>query len=221
VDLAQLRRHRLELGVFLLLFLPPIVLGQILGGSKQSFVVTTVATVLNDVALVALALFFLWSDGEPLASIGWTRRRAGREIGIGVLLYIPMLLALGVLAWLLHALGLHGAGTPPAFLQPRGAGELVLATVLALVVACAEETIFRGYLLLRLRELVSTPAAVAISTAVFAAGHTYEGVTGVIAVAALGTIFSLVLLWRKSLVAPIAMHFIQDFLGLVIAPLLK
>jgi membrane protease YdiL (CAAX protease family) len=36
----------------------------------------------------------------------------------------------------------------------------------------------------------------------------------------MGLAFALVYLWRKSLVAPIVMHFLQDFIGIVLLPLL-
>lgn len=216
------RRHQLELATFLLLVVPGLVLGQVTAASRQTFVLTGVATILNDLALSALVLFFVWSGGESLASIGWTTRRAGREAVLGVLLYLPMLGLLALLGWLLHGLGIGTSGSRPDFLEPRTPAELVLACVLVIVVACAEETIFRGYLLLRLRELTrSTTAAVVIASLLFASGHTYEGVGGVIAVGLMGVVFALVYVWRKSLVAPVVMHFVQDFLGLVIAPWLS
>jgi membrane protease YdiL (CAAX protease family) len=120
----------------------------------------------------------------------------------------------------LLGVGIRGPSVP-ASLAPRTAAEIVLAIVLVVVVAIAEETVYRGYLLLRLRAITgSRAAAVAIATAIFAAGHTYEGFGGVIAVGAMGAIFSVIYLWRKSLVAPIVMHFIQDFIGLVLLPAL-
>ena len=43
---------------------------------------------------------------------------------------------------------------------------------------------------------------------------------GVITVGLIGVIFALVYVWRGSLVAPVTMHFLQDFLGIVLVPLL-
>lgn len=213
------RREQLELGVFLLLILPPIVLASIAGVSRHAFAITTVATILHDGALTALILFFVWNAGEPFASIGWTSRRLGREIALGVVLYLPMLAVLAVVGWLLRAGGLEPPHLPPAGLVPRSAAESALASLLVVVVAVAEETMFRGYLLLRLRAVThSTTAAVVLSALVFAAAHTYSGPAGVVSVAVLAVVFARVYLWRHSLVAPIVMHFLQDFLGLVIAP---
>src|SRR5262249_48491322 len=90
------RREQLELGGFLLLIVPPIVLASMSDMSRHAFAITTVATILHDVALTALILFFVWNAGEPFAAIGWTTRRMGREIALGVVLYLPMLAVLVV-----------------------------------------------------------------------------------------------------------------------------
>jgi membrane protease YdiL (CAAX protease family) len=42
----------------------------------------------------------------------------------------------------------------------------------------------------------------------------------VVTVGVMGAVFALVYLWRKSLVVPMVMHFLQDFLGTVLLPLL-
>jgi uncharacterized protein len=121
----------------------------------------------------------------------------------------------------LHA-GLSGPSTPlPSFLNDKGAAEELLAVVLVTVVAVTEETIFRGYLLLRfLPMLKSTTASVLLSSAIFALGHGYEGSSGLVTVGVMGAVFALVYLWRRSLAAPIVMHFLQDFLSVVILPAL-
>jgi membrane protease YdiL (CAAX protease family) len=99
--------------------------------------------------------------------------------------------------------------------------ELALAVVLVAVVAVAEETIFRGYLLLRFRTVLgSTTAMVLLSSFIFALGHGYEGTAGLVTVGVMGAVFALVYLWRGSLTAAVVMHFLQDFVGIVLVPLL-
>jgi membrane protease YdiL (CAAX protease family) len=213
------RRERRELLVFLLLVLPPIALGAVAEVSRQAFAITSLATILHDVALTVLILFFLWTAGERFSAIGWTTRRLGREIALGAVLYPVVLASITVIGWLAQAAGLGAPHPPPAALVPRSAAETVLAALLVIVVAIAEETIYRGYLLHRLRAVTgSTVAAVALSTLLFAAGHTYSGATGVAAVAALAIAFAAIYLWRGSLVAPIVLHLLQDLLGLIVAP---
>ena len=64
---------------------------------------------------------------------------------------------------------------------------MLLAFILVTVVAVAEETIFRGYLILRFRAVTGrTSAAVLLSSIVFSLGHGYEGMAGVISVFSLG-----------------------------------
>lgn len=86
----------------------------------------------------------------------------------------------------------------------------------------AEETIFRGYLILRFQALTISPtAAVLLSAFIFSLGHGYEGWAGVMIVGIMGVVLALVYLWRQSLIAPIVMHFLQDFLGIVFLSLLR
>jgi membrane protease YdiL (CAAX protease family) len=59
-----------------------------------------------------------------------------------------------------------------------------------------------------------------LSAAIFALGHGYEGSAGVVTVGVMGLAFALVYLWRQSLVAPMVMHFLQDFIGIVLLPML-
>ncbi len=57
------------------------------------------------------------------------------------------------------------------------------------------------------------------SSVIFSLGHGYEGAAGVITVFYMGLIFALIYLWRGSLVAPVIMHFLQDFTGILIPSL--
>src|SRR5256885_406395 len=54
---------------------------------------------------------------------------------------------------------------------------------------------------------------------IFALGGGCEGGAGVITGGVVGLGFGLVRLWRGSLVAPVVMHFLQDFLAIVVRPL--
>jgi membrane protease YdiL (CAAX protease family) len=61
---------------------------------------------------------------------------------------------------------------------------------------------------------------VLLSSFIFSLGHGYEGTAGLATVGVMGAAFALVYLWRGSLVAPIVMHFLQDFIGIVLLPYL-
>jgi membrane protease YdiL (CAAX protease family) len=123
----------------------------------------------------------------------------------------------------LQVVGFSVSSTPlPSFMAAKGMGEFLLAFVLVAVVALAEETIFRGYLILRLKAITASPAAaVLVSAAFFSLGHGYEGSAGVLTVGVMGLVLAFVYMWRQSLVAPMVMHFLQDFIGIVLVPMLR
>jgi membrane protease YdiL (CAAX protease family) len=212
-----------EVAVFLFLIVPSLVLSLfVVQQGGLSFVLTAVSTIFRDLGLVSLIVFFLWRNGEPLTRIGWTSRNAWQEALLGIGLFIPTFFVAGLFEQLLRAVGLSSPAAPlPAFLTATGPAQLVLASILVVVVAVAEETIFRGYLILRFGAVLqSVPAAIALSAVIFSLGHGYEGGAGVVTVGLIGVIFALVYVWRRSLVAPVTMHFLQDFVGIVLVPLL-
>ena len=183
---------------------------------------TASSVILRDLAMVSLILFFLWRNGEPLERLGWNFMNGWKDVALGIALFLPMFLAAGWLDNALQAAGFSAPATPmPSFLEARGRAELLLAFFLVIIVAIAEETIFRGYLLLRFRAInLSLPRAAVLSAVIFSLGHGYEGTSGVATVGTMGLVFAVIYLWRQSLVAPVVMHFLQDFIGIVLAPLL-
>lgn len=213
----------LELLVFLFLLAPSMVLSYFtLHAAQPGFDFIAAATMLRELALLSLIAFFLWRNGEPMARVGWTAAGAAKEAAIGIAVFPPALLIGTAINQWLRAAGF--SGTAPAIshlMTPSGTGELVLAAVLVGVVAICEETIFRGYLILRLEALTGSPAgAVFLSTVLFTGGHAYEGVSGLATVFTLGLVLACVYLWRRSLVAPVFIHFLQDFISLVVLPVL-
>ncbi len=210
-----------EVLIFLFLIVPSMVLSFfVVRQGTLGFVFTAFMVMLRDLALVSLILFFLWRNGEPLESLGWNYKNGWKDVALGIGLFLPMSFAAGLLDHALQAAGFSTPATPlPSFLEARGQAELLLACFLVVLVAIAEETIFRGYLLLRFRNLdLSLPWAALLSAVIFSLGHGYEGTSGVVTVGAMGLVFALVYLWRGSLVAPMVMHFLQDFAGIVLAP---
>jgi membrane protease YdiL (CAAX protease family) len=222
---APARRDQIfEVGVFLFLIVPSMVTSFfIIKTGTAGFGITAFATILRDLALVALILLFLWRNREPIRRIGWTAGGGWREVAIGIILAPVIFYAAGYLDQALQSAGLSGPSNTqqPGVLEAVGAGQLVLAFVLVVVVAIAEETIFRGYLMLRFKGIWHSPAlAIVLSAFVFSLGHGYEGTAGVITVGLMGAAFAIIYQWRGSLVAPMILHFIQDFISIVLAPLI-
>lgn len=221
----------LEVAVFLLLVLPSLVLALFVSPGAATgtvdFPSLAIAIIVRDISLVALIAFFLWKNGEtrcvpPFARLGWDLRDAPKEIAIGIALFLPMTISASIVAAILRAAGLSGPSERATALEPHGGAEIGLALLLVIVVAVAEETLFRGYLMLRFRNLTgSLPLAIVASSLVFAIGHGYQGASGLIAVGVIGFELALVYAWRRTLVAPITMHFLQDFIGLVLVPFLS
>ena len=127
-----------------------------------SFVLVAFATILRDLGLVSLILFFVWRNGEPINWVGWTFKNSWKEIGLGIGLYIPFFIAAGFLERALQVAGLSVPSIPLPSVAAKGMGELLLAIGLVAVVAMAEETIFRGYLILRLKAITASPATAAL-----------------------------------------------------------
>jgi len=208
----------IEVLVFLFLIVPSMLLSFfVTRQGRVNFVFVSVSTILRDLALVSLILFFLWRNGEPVRVIGWRSRRLERNIFLGAVLYLPFIFVISQIEQLLAAAGLSQASVPaPSLFDIRGHAEIALAVILVAVVAISEETIFRGYLTARLQTATrSTTAAVLLSAVLFALGHGYEGSLGVVTVGIMGLAFNLIYLWRQSLVTPIVLHFLQDFTAII------
>jgi CAAX protease family protein len=223
---GPLRRQQcIELAVFLFLIVPSMAFSFLIIRQARplGFALLSVAVIFRDLGLMGLVLFLVWRNGEPFSALGLSLENLGGEMGLGFLLFFPMTFAAATIENSLQNAGLSAPSVPmPALVSEKGLPEFVLAFFLVAVVALAEETIFRGYLIMRFRAVTSsTSAAIVFSTAIFSLGHGYEGMAGIATVGFLGIVLALVYLWRKSLTAVIVMHFLQDFGGIVLMPLLK
>ncbi len=213
-----------ELLVFLFLIVPSMVLSFfVTPEAGAGFVLVALSTILRDLALLSLIFYFAWRDQEPLGRLGWRYETLDSDIVWGFVLYVPLVVVVSLAEQGFRAAGLSGPATPPeARFHFVGTGQLALAVILVTVVAICEETIFRGYIFLRLRTVTgNTAVAVLLASAIFALGHGYEGSLGVATVGFMGLLFNLIYLWRKSLVTPMILHFLQDFLAVVVAPFLQ
>jgi len=222
-DAAPARRVAvIELLVFCLLIVPSLAASSfVLLNRHVSFSVAAVFVMLRLAAYVSLIAYFLWRNGEPRRRIGWRFDHPVREALLGCVLFVPFYAVMGGLARLFALLGLSRAEAPLVWQLPKSPAEVALAVVLVGVVAVGEETIFRGYLVLRFREATrSIVAAVLISSVVFGIGHGYEGTLGIVVTGLMGVVLALVYVWRRSLVASMTVHFLQDFVGVVLVPLL-
>jgi uncharacterized protein len=217
------KRQAVEVCVFLAMIIPSIVISLFTAGQwKYEFVTTAISMILRDLALCSLVLYFVWQNGEPFRSIGWSARLWPLQIGVGVAIFPAVLIGAYVVGWLFMRAGLSNPHTTlRAALAVHEWWQVPLAVLLVAVVAVVEETIFRGYLLLRFRAVTgSLWVAIVLSTVIFTAGHTYQGGAGMAAVAALGLAFMALYLSTRSLIASIVVHFLFDLVGVVVVPML-
>lgn len=209
----------IEVCVFLFLIIPSLVLSfYAQNDTAIKFDVLAIFTILRDLGLLFLILFFLWRNGESVQLLGWTSKNIWKNIGIGALLFIPLFIGTGFLDKELQAIGFSPPKIPlKKYFGINTGGDVFLGFILVSVVALVEETIFRGYLILRLNAICrNMPAALFLSAVIFSLGHGYEGHSGVMTVGITGLLLGIVYVWRKSLVAPITMHFLFDFAGILI-----
>ncbi len=211
----------IEVLILLSLILPSMFISlSVMKRSSLTFPQVAGSSLARDLALLALVLYLVWRNGERFASIGLSVKGVTRELFLGLILFFPFFFGIGLIEKVLRSLGYLFPTQPPSYLTPSGTGQFALALILLVVVAITEEVIFRGYLILRLDSfLKNTGAAVFLSAFVFSIGHGYQGRGSVIAIGFMGIFFGLIYLWRKSLVAPMVIHFLQDFLAMIVAPL--
>ncbi|MBS0656231.1 MAG: CPBP family intramembrane metalloprotease [Verrucomicrobia bacterium] len=210
----------IEVLVFLFLIVPSLVFSFYHGKEavEGNFNILAIFTVFRDLGLLFLILFFLWRNGESLEMIGLHCKNFWKELGLGVLLFIPCFIGMGFLEKELQILGFSSPQIPlQDVFKIDNWINFIFGFILVVVVAFVEEIIFRGYLILRFRTLCrSAIAAVLLSSFIFSLGHGYEGNSGVITVGVTGLILGSIYVWRKSLVAPITIHFLIDLINVLL-----
>jgi membrane protease YdiL (CAAX protease family) len=107
-----------------------------------------------------------------------------------------------------------------AFMAPRTARERWWAAALSLTAGITEEAVYRGALPAAGIHLYHLPHLVAASAALllFAAGHLYQGWTGLLGSTAAGFIFTVLYVMSGSLLLPIVVHAVQDVIALLLIP---
>ncbi|MBV9007678.1 MAG: CPBP family intramembrane metalloprotease [Verrucomicrobia bacterium] len=93
---------------------------------------------------------------------------------------------------------------------PHTRTELYWFFALSLTAGFCEEFIFRGYLIWALQPWASWWGAAAIAMIVFALGHSYQGVSGIVRTAILGAVMTLVFAISNSLWPAILLHALID-----------
>jgi membrane protease YdiL (CAAX protease family) len=173
--------------------------------------------------LIAMVAGVLWivlrRECRSLASIGLQPFR-WQTLAWGVALAAFFMVLFAPAAyWLLAQLHLGGF---EAGLARSASLPLWFLIAAVLVGSIAEEVLYRGYAVERLGELTgSYRVAGIISVLVFGLAHVpMWGWGPALTTMVSGAILTLFFIWRKDLTANIIAHFVTDFAGIVIVPLL-
>lgn len=195
-------------------------------------------------SLLALAwpVFRGISFAQVKEDIGWTARRPFSDVLAGLagyasctpLMALALLATLVIFGLLATESGEHSLAGSPAPIHPVigyiASGDWIVIALIYVSTCIAapivEETMFRGVLFRSLRDrsaglggILSVGFSALFNSLVFAAIHP-QGAFGVPVLTTLAIGFSLMRQWRDSLVAPIFMHALNNFLVTTFAVLL-
>jgi hypothetical protein len=180
-----------------------------------------------------------------LGAFSFDLRSIALDVGFAAVFWIGSLMVLGSLnlTWtgveallthrnpLAHAAGPSGQKIAPdperlkalhelAELAPANGREIAAWALLCLFVGFSEELVFRGYLQRQFIGWARGRVAwgVVASAVVFGSAHAYQGVRGMVLIAAFGALFSVLALFRRSLRAGMIAHCWHDLIfGLALA----
>jgi membrane protease YdiL (CAAX protease family) len=165
---------------------------------------------LSDTVLLAwLVRYFLHAGGESVAHTLLPAQQRRADLGLGLLL-TPLLLvgvSLGIagLRWLWPALAT--VPTNPFEALADTPGRAVLLGLVAMLAGGVREEMQRGFLLHRFRtDLGGAVPGLIITSAAFGLGHVMQGWDAAIVTAALGAVWGLVYLRRRSIGASLVSH---------------
>ena len=173
--------------------------------------------------LVALALVFVATLGDADRSSalglarpkGWPTALMGTVGAIGT--YLVTILVTG--AAMLALGGLKDVEAKARALRTLGELPLWAIAPTALFAGFYEEVLFRGFLLGRLRivlggSFLGLAASVAVSSALFASGHVYQGKLGLVQTFTAGVCLGVLAVARRSIWPSIFAHAAIDLFGL-------
>jgi len=210
MDIESTRRGWAEpLLVTLAVIAPGVVPGGApAGGAQPDASAWLIAGAVQSLSQFALLIVIIGASGR-LREYG-----AGRPRAADILKAAPLFAAMLVLSRIAVALAgaAGGAAAIPSMAGASPAAAVLLAALFSVAVAYREELFYRLYVIGSLRERgAGKAAAVLVSTALFAAGHAYQGAPGVLSALLVGAAMAVAATRGFGLHALAAAHAAYDF----------
>jgi CAAX protease family protein len=179
-----------------------------------------ILTIAYEWVLAALVLWGIHLRRVPVKQLlgQWQSGLRGwvTDFGAALAFWLVALALLSLIAVaLLHTLGSHvdprKIGDVTQKLAPTTLAEMFLFLILSLSAGICEEFVFRGYLQQQFARMGGGVwIGVLVSALVFGCAHGYEGVAGVLLIAAYGAMFSVLTLMRRGLRTGMIAHAWHD-----------
>ena len=201
-------------------------------GSQPLHLATNyILTIVYEWVLAGLVLWGLHMRKVPLRQLLGEWRPGGRawltDLGVALGYWAGALLSLAVLGNILVKMsGSHidpqKIGDVTQKLAPVTGLEMVLFLVLSISAGICEELVFRGYLQQQFARMTHRVwVGVALSALVFGGAHGYEGIAGIVLIAAYGAMFGVLALLRRGLRTGMIAHAWHDSISGVALVLLR
>lgn len=180
--------------------------------SRWAGLASSVGMGVTSLGAVAVMLRVAGQRGE---SVGWSSRRLGADILIGVgtlLAFYVVVIMVSLAVFVISPRLLDGRDTAQqAIEQHLPPMSMTYVMVLMMVTVLWEEVVFRGFLLTRLRAIFKTWwLAVPIGSILFGVAHSYEGGLAMVVIGFLALVMSLLFVWRRSLVPGLVLHWLHN-----------
>jgi membrane protease YdiL (CAAX protease family) len=201
-------------------------------GSQPLHLVTNyILTIVYEWVLAGLVLWGLHMRKVPLRQLLGEWRPGARawatDLGVALAYWAGALLLLAVLGNVLVKMsGSHidpqKIGDVTQKLAPVTGLEMVLFLVLSISAGICEELVFRGYLQQQFARMTHRVwVGVALSALVFGGAHGYEGIAGIVLIAAYGAMFGVLAILRRGLRTGMIAHAWHDSISGVALVLLR
>ena len=176
--------------------------------------------------LAFLALILLWSSDPDIVTGFLNAQLSADAVAITGIASIALASQCPLVPWVMQRLrkspsALRGL-YPLRNILPRSAQERQLWVSVAITAGICEEILFRGFLINYAQSVLAmeTAGAVALSSAIFALGHYYQGTANMVRVGLVGVVLGIVFVVTDSIIYCAVLHAILDLGALPLAEII-